>query len=306
MDRILLITNAEAGTHDEEAVEEALVVLRSRADVRVACTGDVDELREVLAGRDGRDVVVAGGDGSLHAVVGVLFDAGDLSGPTIGLIPLGTGNDFASGVGIPPSPAEAAGVIVDGPTVEVDVLVDDKSGIVVNAVHIGVGADAAREAKPWKKRLGKAGYLVGAVKAGVKAQGHKLRVVADERVLAKGRHRVLQVGIGNGPNIGGGTALAPQADPTDGAVDVVVSFAVSPRERLLYGVHLKRGTHEERDDVRAVRARTVSVSGEAFWCNADGELTGPFRARTWRVQPRAFAMRLPTPGLGDGDSDTTG
>ena len=70
VDRILLVTNADAGTNDQDAVDAALDVLRRGADVEVAATSDLDELDVVLGRRDGRDVVVAGGDGSLHAVVG--------------------------------------------------------------------------------------------------------------------------------------------------------------------------------------------------------------------------------------------
>ncbi len=294
MDRILLVTNAAAGTNDQKAVDEALAVLREHADVRVVATNDARQLHDVLAGRDGRDVVVAGGDGSLHAVVRALLDNDDLDGPTLGLIPLGTGNDFARGVEVPLIPAEAAAVILDGRTVKVDALVDSEGGVVVNAVHVGVGAEAGREALPWKW-LGKLGYVVGAVKAGFKSRGHRMRVVADETVLADGRRRVFQVGIANGPNIGGGTKLSPDADPTDGSIDVLVSFSVNRRDRFMYGVHLKRGTHEDRHDVRTVRASRVSVSGEKFWCNADGELTGPITAREWRLLPDAFAMCLPTP-----------
>jgi len=294
VERILLVTNAEAGTNDKTAVDEALAVLREHADVKVAATTDAHQLHRVLADRDGRDVVVAGGDGSLHAVIRALSDNGDLSSPTLGLIPLGTGNDFARGVDIPLLPAEAAAVIVDGRTTKVDVLVDGEGGIVVNAVHVGVGAEAGREAAPWKW-LGKLGYVVGAAKAGFKSRGHRMRVVADDTVLADGHRRVFQVGIANGPNIGGGTKLSPHADPTDGSIDVLVSFSVKRRDRFLYGVHLKRGTHEERHDVRTVRARRVSVSGDGFWCNADGELAGPITSREWRLQPDAFAMRLPTP-----------
>jgi len=294
VERILLVTNATAGTNDQKAVDEALAVLEEHADVRVVATSDAHQLHEVLAGRDGRDVVVAGGDGSLHAVVGALLDSGDLGGPTLGLIPLGTGNDFARGVDIPLLPAEAAAVIMDGRAVKIDILFDGEGGVVVNAVHVGVGAEAGRAAEPWKW-LGKIGYVVGALRAGLKSQGHRMRVVADDTVLADGRRRVFQVGIANGPNIGGGTKLSPDADPTDGSIDVLVSFSKSRRDRILYGVHLKRGTHEERHDVRTVRASRVSVSGDGFWCNADGELSGPITAREWRVQPDAFSMRLPTP-----------
>lgn len=291
MRRALVITNADAGSNDERSVSQAVEVLRSGGiETDVEATADEDELARVLADLDGRELVVAGGDGSLHALMSVLHETGELSDAVVGLIPLGTGNDFARGVGIPLDPSEAATVIVEGGPRPIDLLVDDEHSLVVNAVHAGIGADAGREAQPLKPKLGRLGYAVGALLAGVKAQGHKLRVEADGKVLASGERRVLQVGVGNGVYVGGGTPLTPGADPSDGMVDVVVSFAVAPMERLRYAIRLKRGTHSADDAVLTGRASTVRISGEEFWCNADGELKGPFTQRTWRVLPHACTL----------------
>ncbi len=199
----------------KEAVEEALVVLRSRADVRVACTGDVDELREVLGGRDGRDVVVAGGDGSLHAVVGVLFDAGDLSGPTIGLIPLGTGNDFASGVGIP---STGRGGRRDRratapPSRSTCWSTTSPASSSTPSISAWVPTQPAK-AKPWKKRLGKASYLVELVKAGVKARrGTSFESSQTKACSQRAATACSRSASAMGPTSGGGTALAPQGGP---------------------------------------------------------------------------------------------
>ena len=295
MDRILLLTNCQAGSNDDEAVRTAADVLRTTASVEVVTSSDTGELDACLDQRDGRDLVIAGGDGSLHAVVERLHARGELDQPVLGLIPLGTGNDFARGVSIPLDPAAAAEVVRSGLTRDIDMLVDDEGGVVVNAVHSGVGAEAGLEARTWKRRLGKLGYLVGALIAGFRTHGVKVVVEADDTTLADGTRRVLQVGIGNGRYIGGGTPLSPDADPTDGWVDVLVSFSVPRRDRFLYALHLRRGTHDERHDVRCERARRTTVRGDRFWVNSDGELLGPLQARTWTLRPAAFAMRLPTP-----------
>ena len=268
--------------------------LGTAADVEVAITRDIADIDKVVGERDERDVVVAGGDGSLHALVQVLHRRDELGALTLGLIPLGTGNDFARGVKLPLDPVAAARVVTAGRTERIDLLVDDTDGVVVNAVHAGAGAAAATEAKPLKQRLGKLGYVAGAVIAGFKVQGDRVQVLADGRMLADGQRRVLQVGIGNGPYIGGGTALTPDADPTDGEVDVMVSFSVNRKDRLRYAIHLRRGTHEERHDVQIVRARTVEIQGHPFQCNADGEVSGPVLHRRWEVRPQALAVRLPT------------
>lgn len=289
---LLVIANADAGSTDNAAVNEALSVLAGSNDVEVKHTADLDELASALAHRDGRDVVVLGGDGSLHAVADIVYRLGDIDGPTIGLIPTGTGNDFARTLGIPLEPAAAAEVITAGHRCEIDVLVDDAERVVVNAVHTWAGADAEQAARPWKW-MGRAGYVVGAAIAGLTARSSKLRVVADGVVLADGTRRVLQVGIGNGAHIGGGVPLTPDADPTDGLADVLVSFAVRPLDRLLYGLRLRRGTHEERPDVYTARVSSVTVTGRQFWCDADGEISGPIDQRTWTVRRSALSVFCP-------------
>ncbi len=299
MESLLLITNCQAGSTDNEALQQALQVLEDHFDVEVAVTGDLVELAAVLSQRGSRDVAVMGGDGSLHAVVDILHSTGvlgtptlgtpTLGTPTLGILPLGTGNDFARGLGIPLEPAEAAQVIVNGNRCDVDLLIDDAGGVVVNAVHAGIGADAGQAARPWK-RFGRIGYVAGALIAGFTTTGDNIRVVADGLLLASGRRRVLQVGVGNGPQIGGGVELTPDADPTDGLADVLVSFAVGPFERLLYALHLRRGTHEERHDVSITQASTVTLTGPAFWCDADGELSGPLTKRSWTIRPQALSV----------------
>ena len=95
MDPLLLITNSDAGTNDTENLDKALSVLRAAVDVEVCPTSDQGELDGVLHRRGCRRVIVAGGDGSLHTVVAALYRRQELHDVVLGLIPLGTGNDFA-------------------------------------------------------------------------------------------------------------------------------------------------------------------------------------------------------------------
>ncbi len=292
----LVITNADAGSSDQTAIDAAVALLRADGPVHVEASGSAEELESILGTpeRVAADIVVAlGGDGSLHALVNALHRRGELDGTVVGLVPLGTGNDFARGVGISLDPQEAARQHLAGRLRRLDVIVDDRDSVVVNAVHVGIGADAAREAETYKARLGRLGYVIGAIKAGVTAPGLRLSIRVD-REEVRGSGRVIQLAVGNGPYVGGGTELAPGARPSDGVVDVVVSYADAPLARLGYALRLKRGTHTRRDDVVTVRGSTVSVEGEPFWLNADGELSGPHRAATWWVRPSALAMVLPT------------
>lgn len=302
MRRFLFIANSSAGTSDQERADAAVEVLREHGDVEVVSTSTVEELTEALAGRDGREVVVAGGDGSLNAFVTALCRTGDLGDdpPTVGLLPMGTGNDFARTVDLPKDPAEAARIVIDSPARPVDVLVDNEDRLVANAVHIGVGEEAGRIAAPWKERLGKIGlgpigYVIGGVAAGFGKVGRHLRVVADGEVVADGRERLLQVAVTIGQSVGGGTQIAPDARPGDGHAEVVISKAVSPARRFRYALKVKGGGHTDLDDVITRRARTVTVTGvrHDFAANADGETLDPVRERTWRVVPDAYRLHTP-------------
>lgn len=299
MRHFLFIANASAGSSDRARVDEALAILREEGDVRVVTTDTIEELTDAVADRDGREVVVSGGDGSLNAFVTALCRSGGLGGepPTVGLLPMGTGNDFARTLDLPSDPAEAARVIVAGSARPVDVLVDDDQRIVTNAVHMGVGEEAGRIAAPWKERLGRVhlgalGYVIGGVAAGFGQRGRHLKVVCDDEVVASGGRRVLQVAVTIGRTVGGGTPIAPDARPGDGRAQVVVSRAITPARRLRYALRVNRGRHTELDDVISLRARTVTVTGvhEEVGANADGEALDPALERTWQVVPDAYRL----------------
>jgi diacylglycerol kinase (ATP) len=300
---MLVITNADAGTSDEEELERALAILRQGASVEVAATSNPGELDGVLHRAGSRVIVVAGGDGSLHAVIAALHRRNELTGRTLALLPMGTGNDFARGNDIPLDIEEAARVVIDGSVRPVDLIVDDTGSVVVNNVHVGLGAQASRKGATWKSRLGsigigkvnlgKLGYPIGTVMSAFHPPSWRLRVEVDGEVVNDVDRPVLQVAIGNGGNVGGGTELNPDADTEDGLLDVMISRAVGPIDKVAYVVRLRSGEHEERDDVISLRGRTVSISGEDFWMSADGEIEGPERNRTWRLEPAAYSMVLP-------------
>jgi diacylglycerol kinase family enzyme len=248
---------------------------------------------------------VAGGDGSLHAVMSVLHRRNQLGDAVVALLPLGTGNDFARGVGIPLDIEDAARIVVEGEARPTALIVDEVGEIVVNNVHVGAGAEASRKGHTWKTRLGsigigkvnlgKLGYPIGALQSAFNHAELHLRVEVDGKVVNDLDRPVLMVAVGNGANIGGGTGVTPYADPESGSVDVMVSRAVSPLAKLSYTMKMARqGSHLEHPDVDYHRGTTVSVSGEAFYCSADGEIYGPERQRSWHVEAAAYRFVLPS------------
>ncbi|HEX2075897.1 MAG TPA: diacylglycerol kinase family protein [Geodermatophilus sp.] len=302
MRRLLVVVNGAAGTTDDESVEAALAVLRTGAEVTVARTADEAELVEAVAGRAGRRLVVMGGDGSVHAVVRALDRVGGLDpAEPLGIIPRGTGNDLARSLGLPLDPAEGAAAALGGTPRALDLLRGDDGGLVVNAVHVGLGARAGAEAMRFKGALGTAAFPLGAALAGVSNSGWHLRVEVDGEVAASeeagwaadGRTGVLMVAVCNGATIAGGTPLAPDARPDDGLADVVVSTATGPVARAAYGAALLAGRHVERPDVLVVRGREVTFSGPPVELNADGEIQEAVASRTWRVEHHAWSVLVP-------------
>jgi len=300
-----VITNADAGTADDEALRSALEILRERASVEVHATSQPGELDGVLQRAGSRRIVVAGGDGSLHAVVSALHRRHELDKAVVGLLPMGTGNDFARSLGVPLDPEEAALVIASGEARPMDLIVDELGDVVVNNVHVGAGAAASKRGAGIKKRLGavgvgrmnlgRLGYPIGAVMSAFDEPSVHVHVEVDGQVVTDVDRPVLMLSIGNGANVGGGTMLTPEADPEDGQVDVMISHAVGVTAKVGYALHLRRGEHHRRDDVQYLRGSQVTISGDSFWISADGEVSGPERHRSWHVEPSAYSFILPRP-----------
>lgn len=301
--RLLVVTNADAGTADEAARDEALDVLRAGADVTVAATSSPDELDDVLTNLEDRTVVVVGGDGSLHAVVAALHRQRVLATTVLGLVPLGTGNDFARALDIPLEPAAAAQVVLTGPDRPLDLIVDEHDDITVNSVHAGAGAAAGERGARWKERLGaigvgrlnlgKLGYPIGALQTALNPRGLRVRVEVDGTVVSDVDTEILMVVVGNGTSVGGGAELTPEARTGDGLLDVVVAKPAGAADRLALALRVPFGTHQDHRTVEALRGRSVTVTGGPFRCNSDGEIGDPVRSRTWEVRPAAYRMIVP-------------
>lgn len=296
---MMVFANAAAGSADDADVEQALDVLRASREIEVVVPGQGEGLGAAARRAAGREVVVLGGDGSLHACIDALHRAGTLSEVVaIGLVPLGTGNDFARTMNLPFDPADAARVALDGGTKQIDLLHDDQGGIAVNVVHAGIAAEATAHAEEVKGLLGAGGYAVGAVRAGLDAHGWHLRVTVDDEVVTDGTRPVLMVSVAVGRSVGGGTQVAPNASPFNGQAQVMVCTATQPAARAAFALDLRRGRHTEREDVRVLRGRTVAVEatdGHAFGINTDGDVDadGEHLSRTWTVQDDAWVCRVP-------------
>jgi len=287
----VVAANADAGSASDEAVRQVVDVLSGHGPTEVVATSSPDELDGVVATLGDRVLVAVGGDGSLHAAVNALWRCDRLDA-TLGLVPLGTGNDFARGTGIPLDVEPAAQALVAAPPRRMDLVRAGDGSVMVNVAHAGIGAEAAEAATGLKGKLGPLAEPLGAVWAGATHAGWRVAVGVDGvRVTPGGDDEaLLMVGVANGCCIGGGTRLAPDARPDDGLVDVVVVAATGAAARAGFAKDLREGAHVGREDVRVVRGRSVRVSGEAVRHNVDGEVGEPLTEATYEVSPGAWTL----------------
>lgn len=285
----LLLMNAQArhGARVAGQIEDHLA-RAGRSVTTVRLTGGVDASAVVDAqARGKRAVLVAGGDGTLNRAARGLM-ACDLP---LGVIPLGTANDFARTLGIPTDLAAALDVILAGETRTVDV--GEVNGMpFFNVASVGFSATLAKElTHEAKQRWGVLGYALTALRLLARARPFGATLMADGQV----HHvRTLQVAVGNGVYYGGGMKVAGDARPDDGALDTYSLELAHLSELLALGPMLKTGTHDLWPNVRTLRSGAVELyTRRAMPVNADGEIVTQTPA-VFRLRGQAVKVFVPT------------
>lgn len=228
-------------------------------------------------------VIVGGGDGTLNAAApGLVY-----TGLPLGVLPLGTANDFARTLGLPLDPVEAAKVIAAGETKPID-LGEVNGHLFFNVASIGFSAELAGElTEHAKKRFGTLGY--GIVAARLLMRSRVFSAFLDHDGTTE-KIRTMQVSVGNGRHYGGGMTVEETATADDGWLDFY-SLEVDHWWRLLRLLpSMRKGTHGQWDDVRAFRTTEVTVrTSRPRPVNTDGELTTWTPAR-FRIRPKAVLV----------------
>ncbi|KAL9359988.1 hypothetical protein Peur_048111 [Populus x canadensis] len=264
----------------------------------------IDITREAI--REGADAVVAvGGDGTLHEVVNGFFWAGKpvanhnreaTRSTALGLIPLGTGSDFARTLGWKNDPREAIDRIAEGLRSPVDVGVitgesEEESHYFINVADIHLSAKAGYFASRYK-RFGNLCYVIGALQAFMGHKNQDLRIKVNEGEWET-CSLVTALCIGNAKYFGGGMKITPNADPSSGNFEVVIlqDFKwydfILKLHRLYNGTHLSVKNVSSRS-VFSIEVEDISGSG-SIYVQSDGEHLG-FLPRKFCILPSAIQM----------------
>lgn len=250
--------------------------------VRVTWEGGDATVFAREAVRDGAAAVVAlGGDGTVNEVVNGLVG----TGVPLGVIPLGTANDFARQMNIPVDLGSAMDIILRQPAQPMDV--GEVNGrAFLNVSTGGVGAETTAEtSSKSKERLGPFAYAITGMK--------KLGALRPRRAYFKApgfeyRGEFLLFAVGNGRVTGGGTAITPHASVKDGLLDVCIVEALPRAEFARLTLLVRKGEHIGHPAVRYAQVPELIIeSARAMAVNVDGE---PVNTR--RLAYRAIADGL--------------
>jgi diacylglycerol kinase (ATP) len=253
--------------------------------------GDLEEQVRRHVEQGGQRIVVAGGDGSIHEAANGILRGGGIA--ALGVIPSGTGNDFAKACGIPLDWEQATTLLADRLSSgalarRVDIgRINDR--YFANGAGIGFDAKVTRIARSNRMPIGDLVYLLAILRGMVDgiATPH-MRITADETIWDG---PITLANIANGPWIGGMFHIAPGARNDDGVFDLLIAGPVSRARILTLLPKLISGTHlQEKEIAHKTVTRLVVECNEPVASHLDGEVQ-PLHER-FEIELLAGALHL--------------
>lgn len=250
------------------------------------------------AGLDGYDRVVAmGGDGTVHEVVNGLMKLAPSHRPKLGVVPIGSGNDFAFGSGVAMDPQQAIRRVFMGDCKRVDVAsLEDNHGrkeYVDNSVGIGFDAAVNIQSRKITRLYGFPMYLTATIRTIIENyDAPRMRLEMDGVAIEE---NILMITLGNGPREGGGFMTTPHSKMDDGLVDCMWVSPISRPMMFRLLPEVMKGTHLRFKFVHTRPFKTLRLTADrALPIHIDGELFAPYEAdvRELNVAVEAGAIEL--------------
>ena len=232
-----------------------------------AAAGDGEKIVRELSEQGETQFVVLGGDGTLHEALNGLSDP---TVCTLGLIPSGTGNDFAEALGIPLDGEKAALKIAEGTPSVVDYMqIGHRRSM--NVAGLGMDVDVLERCLRGKSR-GKLKYLKSLLSSLFKFKGYKIRIENDGQAQTRD---ALIAAVCNGSYFGGGIKICPTAEVGDQKISVVIVDCIGGKWKIIKAfMQLMKGkilsypatTHFLCDKVSFIPENpcTVQLDGELY------------------------------------------
>jgi len=287
--RVHLVLNGKVAAND--ALRAAVARHRKaghRIEVRV--TWEKGDARRFVSGAGQVDLLIAaGGDGTVNEVLHGLMDLSEATRPTLGIVPLGTANDFAMGCDIPRDPLKALALCMRGEGVRIDVGKANDHWF-INAATSGFGAEITATTSPELKRLlGPAAYTVMGAILAINLHHYQGKLILPDREITNSGPVAI---VGNARQTGGGIQVAPRACIDDGLLDVLVVRQISPMALLTAARELQE-LPSDGEYISYWQTPWLEVHPEeALPVNLDGEPLR-FSAVRYEAVPKAIQLILP-------------
>ena len=252
--------HARAIAHFQKLGQEVRVVASERP-------GQIKEIAHSLTREGKGDVVVIGGDGTLHDALNGFTNFDKCA---LGLIPAGTGNDFAAAANIPSEPEAAVELIVKGAPRYTEFMQLPRGVRGLNVAGTGIDVEILRRCRASKWLRGKLQYLISLVISLIKFKNYDLTVRVNGREV---RYKTLIACVGNGFRFGGGIRMCPQAVLGDNLLDFVAVDNVKKSRILPAFIKLMQGRILEEKFSRFERCDHIEIFSERpLTVQVDGEL----------------------------------
>jgi lipid kinase YegS len=234
-------------------------------------------------------LIAAGGDGTVNEVLHGLMELSEATRPTLGIVPLGTANDFAMGCDIPRDPLKALALCMRGEGVRIDVGKANDHWF-INAATSGFGAEITATTSPELKRLlGPAAYTVMGAILAINLHHYQGKLILPDREITNSGPVAI---VGNARQTGGGIQVAPRACIDDGLLDVLVVRQISPMALLTAARELQE-LPPDGEYISYWQTPWLEVHPEeAIPVNLDGEPLR-FSAVRYEAVPKAIQLILP-------------
>jgi diacylglycerol kinase (ATP) len=243
-----------------------------------------------------RSLFAMGGDGTFQALANAAFRSDAL----LGVLPVGGGNDFAAGLGLPSDPIKAAEAVLRGKPRLVDLVsartADGRTRLYVGGGGVGLDAEAARYASGAYRRFpGRLRYVASTLRALAGYEPLNVQIDFPESEFASVKAKALLAAVLNSPTYGAGLRLAPDAKLDDGSLHVVLIEDLSALEVLKLLPRLMRSGELRTTRVKRWRVQRLRLSTDrSSVFHGDGEILGPTPVEI-EVVPNAISVLAPPP-----------
>lgn len=286
--RTVIICNPGAGSVDDHEATRAQLAELAGAEIRFTKDeGDATRFAKEAVEEGAEIVLAAGGDGTLNEVVNGIAPTADHV--RLGLIPLGTGNDFARMLALPSSVEECLEVIKAGHVWQIDLVrvTSDQVRYFLNVSAGGFSGTVNEKMTPEiKENWGLLAYVRCAAEALPELRAYRTKLTLDDtETLELDLYNMV---VANGRYVAGGTLIAPEASIDDGLLDIILIPENPAMDLALVAAQIALGKHLDSAGVVFRRAAKVAVeSTPGMWFNVDGELVGNEPA-VFEVMPKAL------------------